>query len=131
MATPSKLDPLEYPAAVNKYFDYALVHLYRVSTIFVSGFTMTWHRYFLWLYEEELRRSCDYTGALPYWNFASSSALNTSGPDPVFDGSEFSLSGNGMYLDTGPVVLGPTLSLPQGSGGGCVTQGPFVSLSVV
>lgn len=38
------------------------------------------------------------------------------------------MSGNGVYNNTGPVVLGPTLSVPHGTGGGCITDGPFVNM---
>lgn len=54
---------------------------------------------------------------------------------PVFDGSATSLSGNGEYIaNEGPIVLGggglPYLSLPAGTGGGCVVTGPFANLTI-
>lgn len=49
---------------------------------------------------------------------------------PVFDGSETSMSGNGAPVPNQPDVklyLGdyPAIDLPSGSGGGCITSGPF------
>jgi tyrosinase len=54
---------------------------------------------------------------------------------PVFDGSDTSLSGNGAVVpNEGNVVLGggglPNFDLPPGTGGGCVTSGPFVNMTV-
>lgn len=123
MNQPSQLDQSLYPAAINKYFDYAIVHVNRTALVHLDGFFSTWHRYFLFLYEEDLRQTCGYQGAFPYWNFAETA--NDIHNNPVFDGSEFSMSGDGLYNNTGPIVLGPSLQIPHGTGGGCVTQGPF------
>ena len=127
MDQPSQLDPATYPAAKNRYLDYAVTHVNRTKEVHLNGFFLTWHRYFLSLYEEDLRNLCAYKGSFPYWNWpATSSNLTVS---VFFDGSEYSMSGNGKYNNTGPVVLSPTFSLPHGTGGGCVTDGPFASLT--
>jgi tyrosinase len=127
MEQPSQLDPTIYPAAINKYFDYAVVHVNRTALVHLSGFFSTWHRYFLWLYEEDLRQTCGYTGAFPYWNFAATA--DDIHNNPVFDGSEFSMSGDGLPNNTGPIVLGPALTIPHGTGGGCVYSGPFANMT--
>ena len=55
---------------------------------------------------------------------------------PIFDGSETSMSGNGEYIGPQPdIVLGastglPPIYLPTGTGGGCVTSGPFKNMTV-
>lgn len=66
-----------------------------------------------------------------YWNWALS-AHNLSA-SPLFDGSDTSLSGDGDpvigHNDT--ATLAPTnITIPNGSGGGCVTTGPFANLTI-
>lgn len=94
---------------------------------------MTWHRYFTWVWEQKLRDVCGYTGTFPYWEWG----LDVKDPakSPVFDGSDTSLGGNGeffphegMWMFQG--VSGNMLKMEPGSGGGCVTTGPFEDLSV-
>jgi tyrosinase len=71
--------------------------------------------------------------ASSYWDWgADADAMEMS---PVFDGSDTSLSGNGASIPNQldiKVPLGnytPTV-LPPGTGGGCVTSGPFASYTV-
>ena len=126
MSQPSNLDNTKYPAAVNKWFDYASIHVGRTNQVHISGFFLTWHRMFNWLMEQDIRRTCGYTGRWPYWNFAATASSIEH--NPVFDGSEYSMSGNGIFNDTGPIALGPSLTIPHGTGGGCVTTGPFANM---
>lgn len=128
MRLPSALDSTQYPAATSRYFDYAVIHVAQSQYIHNSGFFPTWHRYFTHLFEQDLRSRCGYTGRYPYWNFAATSGDLTA--SPTFDGSASSLSGDGLFVNSGDIVLGPNLTLPKGTGGGCVTTGPFANLSV-
>jgi tyrosinase len=53
----------------------------------------------------------------------------------MLDGSEFSMSGNGKFIPGGGnVILGgnglPEIPIPAGTGGGCVTSGPFANMKV-
>lgn len=54
----------------------------------------------------------------------------------MFDGSETSISGNGApvnHSSTDKIVISfgePTIYLTPGSGGGCVTSGPFANMTV-
>ena len=120
---PSQLDQTLYPAATNRYMDYAVTHVNRTRQAHLDGFFLTWHRYYLHLFEQDLQNSCGYTGAFPYWNWPAT-ADNLKG-SAVFDGSEYSMSGDGTYTNDAPIVLGAALQIPHGSGGGCVTSGPF------
>lgn len=52
---------------------------------------------------------------------------------PLFDGSETSISGNGISVAHGPIVLASdslTLEIPAVPGGGCVTDGPFLNYTI-
>jgi tyrosinase len=68
-----------------------------------------------------------------YWNWpASADSLETY---HVFDGSDTSMSGNGAKVDNeGDIVITlgnlPPIYLPPGTGGGCVTGGPFQNYTV-
>lgn len=48
---PSNLDQNQNSAAVSRYQDYAVVHVQRTGQVHLSGFFLTWHRYFLYLFE--------------------------------------------------------------------------------
>lgn len=128
MTKPSQLNQTLYPAAINRYFDYAVIHTNLTQQIHISGFFLTWHRYYLHLFEQDLAQQCGYTGAFPYWNWPAT-ADNLSG-SAIFDGSEYSMSGDGVYTNNDSIVLSPFFSIPHGSGGGCVTSGPFANLTV-
>lgn len=122
---PSQLNNAQYPAAVNKYQDYAVIHVERTSQVHLSGYFLTWHRNYLHLFEHDLRTTCGYKGPFPYWDFAATADQGNLVTSAVFDGSEYSLSGNGAPNGTAPIALGPSLVVPHGTGGGCVTTGPF------
>ncbi|RMZ77136.1 hypothetical protein DV737_g4514, partial [Chaetothyriales sp. CBS 132003] len=127
MKQPSKLNQTTYPAAINRYFDYAVVHVNRTQYVHLSGFFLTWHRYFIHLFEQDLRSTCGYKGRWPYWNFAATAgSIETSA---ILNGDKYSMSGNGVYNNTGPITLGSELTIPHGTGGGCVTTGPFANLT--
>ncbi|OCK72918.1 Di-copper centre-containing protein [Lepidopterella palustris CBS 459.81] len=129
--TPSSL----IPGAKSRFDDFVGTHINQTMTIHYTGTFLAWHRYFTWSYEQALRNECGYTGTQPYWNWAQTAqtGLETS---PIFDGSATSMSGNGAQVSgEGDVVLGgggglPEIDLPPGTGGGCVTSGPFKNMSV-
>ena len=126
MSQPSNLDQSAYPAAINKWFDYATIHVGRTNQVHLSGSFLTWHRMFNWLMEQDIRQTCGYTGRWPYWNFAATA--DSIENNAVFDGSEYSMSGNGQPSGSDPIALGPNLIIPHGTGGGCVTTGPFANM---
>lgn len=120
------------PGAKTRFDDFVATHINQTTTIHYTGKFLSWHRYFTWLYEEALRSECGFTGDFPYWDW-SLTALSGLESSSIFDGSDTSLSGNGEYIaNQSDVVLGGTLGLsamylPAGTGGGCITSGPFVN----
>jgi tyrosinase len=78
-----------------------------------------------------LKNECGYEGPTPYWDFTShSDDLRKS---PVFDGSPTSMGGNGEFdLHAATIVsaFGQDIIVQPGTGGGCVTTGPFIDLVV-
>ena len=90
---------------------------------------------FLWQMEQALRNECGYKGYLPYWDMGSFSQDQTK--SAVWDGSETSFGGNGKCIPhetfNAPIpglVQNVSIPKPAGTGGGCLTNGPFKNLSL-
>ncbi|KAF2691729.1 Di-copper centre-containing protein [Lentithecium fluviatile CBS 122367] len=128
--TPSSL----MPGAKSRFDDWVGTHINQTMTIHYTGTFLAWHRYFTWQYEQALRNECGYTGYQPYWDWAKT-AVTGLAASPILDGSAYSMSGNGAPVaNQGPIILGgnglPEIVLPSGTGGGCVTSGPFKNMTV-
>ncbi|KAF1928176.1 Di-copper centre-containing protein [Didymella exigua CBS 183.55] len=122
------------PGSRSRFDDWVGTHLNQTLTIHYTGTFLAWHRYFIWQYEQALRNECGYTGYQPYWNWAKT-AITGLENSPMLDGSDHSMSGNGEFIPgRGNVILGgnglPEIAIPAGSGGGCVTSGPFKDMKV-
>ncbi|XXG94400.1 hypothetical protein Hte_000655 [Hypoxylon texense] len=77
---------------------------------------LPWHRYFIHIYEQTLKKRCQYEGTLPYWDWTRDWANLTQAP--VWDATE-GFGGNG------------NVDLPTTVGDGrCVQDGPFAGLQV-
>lgn len=63
---PSTLDNSVYPGAQNRYDDFLTTHINYTLTIHISGLFLSWHRNFIYLYEQALRNECGYDGYQPY-----------------------------------------------------------------
>ncbi|KAH8646666.1 tyrosinase [Xylariales sp. PMI_506] len=113
------------PGVRSRYDDFVATHINQTLTIHVCGAFLSWHRYFIWTWEQALRNECGYQGWLPYWNWGKSSQdpLNS----PYFDGSEFAQAGNGVYEAHNATIGLPSalLDIAPGVGGGCVETGPY------
>jgi tyrosinase len=98
----------------------------------MSGTFLSWHRYFLWVYEEALRNECGYKGPIPYWDWPK--YADAPQDSPLFNGDEYSLGSNGAFIPGHPGIPVPgsnmTTDIPPGLGGGCVTRGPFKDMVV-
>lgn len=121
----------DVPGARNRNDDFVASHIQQGQNIHFNGYLFTWHRHFVWIYEQALRNECGYKGPMPYWDWT----LYPDDPrlSPVFDGSETSMSGNGEAVPHNGTRLtdfGLDVTLPPGTGGGCVKDGPFADLQV-
>ncbi|KAF7182921.1 hypothetical protein CNMCM7691_002665 [Aspergillus felis] len=128
---PSKLaqsDPAFAPGARSRYDDFVAVHINQTWFIHATGNFLTWHRYFTWAYEQALRNECGYTGYQPYW--AWNKYADDPRSSPVFDGSDYSMSGDGSYIPHNGTEAAPGIVLTPGNGGGCVFSGPFKNWTV-
>ncbi|KAF2237624.1 putative tyrosinase [Viridothelium virens] len=97
------------------YDDFPYLHSRQGEQTHYTAAFLSWHRWFIHLYEDALRNECDYNGYLPYWDW-SLDWNNISG-SPVWD-NEFGFGGNGN-------------SSEDGFRGNCVTDGPFAWLEVL
>ncbi|KAJ5899598.1 hypothetical protein N7495_004342 [Penicillium taxi] len=127
--TPSTLAP----GVKSRYDDFVASHINQTLTVhFTKGNFLAWHRYFIFEFGEALRNECGYTGDYPYWNWAADTADMEK--SEVFDGSDTSMSGNGAYIADRPDIkfsVGDLqVTLPIGTGGGCVETGPFKNYTV-
>lgn len=136
---PSRYDEGIVPASTSLYDDFTAVHVNLTMSIHVSGIFLSWHRHFLHLFEAVLHDQCAYPPRLgiPYWDWPryidSDPASNNSilESSPLFDGTSTSLGSNGMYDPSqGPYTIGPGLTAPHGTGGSCVTTGPFANTTL-
>ncbi|KAF2276777.1 Di-copper centre-containing protein [Westerdykella ornata] len=127
----SQANRRKVPGARNRLDDFVASHLVEGDKIHFNGHLFAWHRHFVWLYEQALRKECGYKGAQPYWDWTLDSANLLA--SPLFDGSPYSMGSNGEYFAHGSTHLeafGLKLDLPAGTGGGCLKTGPFKDLIV-
>ncbi|KAI1860931.1 uncharacterized protein JN550_011086 [Neoarthrinium moseri] len=130
---PAKTPTSLVPGVRSRYDDFVATHINQTLNIHYTGNFLSWHRWFTWQYEQALRNECGYKGYQPYWNWALYAKDPAS--SPIFDGSAYSMGGNGAYIpNKGPIALTlgdyPVIYLPAGTGGGCVTSGPFKDMVV-
>ncbi|KAH7309632.1 hypothetical protein B0I35DRAFT_359486, partial [Stachybotrys elegans] len=127
-----------WPGAKFRFDDFQGLHINQTNFIHycvgAPSLLASWHRHLMWLYEQALRNECNYRGAHPYWDWTLDAYL----PDgltksPLWD-PEYGLGGNGVYvadLDIYPKTWVVQLfTIPERTGGGCVTTGPFAQRNV-
>lgn len=135
MSLPPLTPPHLSSGARCRYDDFVVTHINQTTEIHYTASFNCWHRYFILAFELALREECGFTGDLPYWDHAETARTELLS-HPLFDGSSTSLSGNGAYIgEKKHIMLGKAdhltvIDLPTSSGGGCVTSGPFVNMSV-
>ncbi|KAJ3529389.1 hypothetical protein NM208_g9783 [Fusarium decemcellulare] len=92
--------------ALNRWDELDWAHIAQTNVIHDVGAFLPWHRYFMRVHEYLLQSECGYKGGQPYWNeVLDMDALNES------------------------VVFNPNTGF-GGQGDECVTDGPFVNLTL-
>ncbi|KZV94808.1 Di-copper centre-containing protein [Exidia glandulosa HHB12029] len=125
---PSQLDHALYNTT-SRYEDFVVTHMNFTRVMHNNAVFLAWHRRFAWLFERELQQECGYPGTLPYWDWVKNARNITA--SPLFDGSPYSLSGQGLPLSPEakehelPCWEVGNFTCPKAPGGGCVTDGPF------
>ncbi|KAH8728712.1 hypothetical protein GQ44DRAFT_675214 [Phaeosphaeriaceae sp. PMI808] len=131
---PARAPKSECPGCVSRYDDFVAAHIKQTLTIHSTGNFLAWHRYFTHAYEQTLRNECGYRGQHPYYNWPRWS--DDPMKSPALDGSDTSMGGNGALGCTNQTFYGiptnvePLISIPHGTGGGCITSGPFKDFKV-
>lgn len=62
---PAKSDKSWAAAAKTRFDDFVAIHVNQTMYIHGNGLFLTWHRYFVWAYEQALRNECGYKGYQP------------------------------------------------------------------
>ncbi|MBW0515460.1 hypothetical protein O181_055175 [Austropuccinia psidii MF-1] len=100
--------------------DFQYVHCNSRSKVHLNEIFLSWHAYFLVIYEKVLRDECGYLGALPYWNWSLDADNITQSPllssDPLVG---FGSNGSVMRPD------------PNDLGAGIVSDGAFAWMRVM
>lgn len=120
----------QYPGVKSRYDEYIATHInYTLSIHFTADF-LAWHRYFIHNYEQDLKNLCGYTGVLPYWDWSFDAAAPQK--SEIFNGDAYSMGSNGQYIPgREPVYLhNQDVTVPPGSGGGCLYSGPFAKTTI-
>jgi len=64
---PARTNQTLVPGAKSRYDDFVWTHIEQTLTIHGTANFLSWHRYFVWTYEQALRNECGYKGYQPYW----------------------------------------------------------------
>ncbi|KAI4660374.1 uncharacterized protein J4E78_005077 [Alternaria triticimaculans] len=118
------------PGARSRFDDFVVTHVLQTYSVHATANFLSWHRYYIYAYEQLLRNECGYKGYLPYYNWAWWHEDPAS--SPLFDGSDTSISNAGAYIPDRNYTCIPSeaqgcpIKLPPGSGGGCVS-GPLAN----
>ncbi|KAK3331389.1 hypothetical protein B0H66DRAFT_465498 [Apodospora peruviana] len=127
MQKPSRNKASVAPGAKSAWDDYGVLHYQQTPFVHDDAPFLLWHRHYNWVLEQDLANLCGYTGVFPYWEWGLD--CGSIDKSPVWDGSEYSLGGNGEPLKGNhyPAMGGAK----AGSGGGCLKKGtPFANYTV-
>ncbi|GIZ44470.1 hypothetical protein CKM354_000766700 [Cercospora kikuchii] len=97
---PSKSHDFYAPGAQNRRDDFTVAHIANHEKVHFSPWTLSFHSWFIWLYEQALRNECGYQGGLPYMAYEKYGYQSLE-QTPLFDGSDLSFGTNGFLQPDG------------------------------
>ncbi|KAE8374837.1 hypothetical protein BDV26DRAFT_295598 [Aspergillus bertholletiae] len=119
-----------YPGVHTRYDEFQATHINLTKVIHLTADFLAWHRYFIHTFEQDLQSKCQYTGSLPYWDWG----LDAEEPQlsVLFNGDPYSMGSNGRLIPNRGPAYWPAIHeyFPEGTGGGCVYEGPFSNHTV-
>ncbi|KAK8068115.1 hypothetical protein PG996_007227 [Apiospora saccharicola] len=124
-----------YAGVKSRYDDFVALHITQTDHVHWVGQLLPhrWHRYFLWVFEQSLRETCGYNGAVPYWDWTKDAVSEQAVLEsPIFDPIH-GFGGNGPYVvnTTGfPKDWQTMTPVPNRTGGGCIEDGPFAHVNI-
>ncbi|KAK7973005.1 Di-copper centre-containing protein [Apiospora saccharicola] len=131
-----------YAGVKSRYDDFVALHITQTDYVHWVGQLLPhrWHRYFLWGFEQSLRETCGYNGAVPYWDWTKDAVSEQAVLEsPIFDPIH-GFGGNGPYIvnttgfpkdwqtmtpDLHVIRLILVLVYP-----GCIEDGPFAHVNI-
>ncbi|KAK4443684.1 tyrosinase [Podospora aff. communis PSN243] len=123
MKAPSRYKNID--GARSAWDDYGVLHHYETPFVHNNALFLLWHRHYNWVLETDLEQICGYKGVFPYWEWGLD--CGNLAKSPLWDGSEYSLGGNGEAVKNSRPAIG---GARPGSGGGCLQSGPFSTMKV-
>lgn len=120
----------KYPGIKSRYDEYVATHINYTFNIHMTADFFAWHRFFIFQLEQDLGTFCNYTGTLPYWDWAQDAESPQS--SELFNGNAYSMGSDGESIaNRSNTYLGlQNVDFPPGTGGGCVVNGPFSNYTV-
>jgi len=72
------------PGVKNRWDDFAAIHQHMNTIIHQVGQFLPWHRYYLWMFYQELSKECQYNGPMTWWDETKNSG-DFNGAAPFTD----------------------------------------------
>lgn len=92
-----------FAPATNRYEDLVRLHQKYMPNVHGNANFVIWHRYYLWTFEQVLRKECGYSRPMPWWDEAKD-AGNFHSSDMFTDARYFGHMTS--YPDGSPVCIG-------------------------
>ncbi|KAE9372643.1 Di-copper centre-containing protein [Stipitochalara longipes BDJ] len=113
-------EPSKLHSGMSLYDDFPFLHDVVGDYAHDTAAFLTWHRYFIYLFEDSLRERCGYSSSLIYWDWSLD--WKDLSKSPVFDISPG--FGGDSHSNSEPSEVAIV------GGDRCVNEGPFTNITV-